>query len=62
MNHIKQLQETNKAQAAKIEETKEVLNNLLRYYSSEKFRGHANDYAHVSTDILPRLEGLKNML
>ena len=32
---------------------------MQKYYSSEKFQGTENDYAHIKTDVYPKLSFLK---
>ena len=45
-----------------LEESRKQLIDLLVYYSSEKFQGAENDFAHVSTDIRPRINEVKNYI
>jgi hypothetical protein len=60
MNYIKQLQEENKEREELIKDLQYKIAELLIYYTSPKFQGFENDFAHVSTDLLPRLVELRN--
>lgn len=62
MNHIHQLQSDNAQMKIALEEARTQLIDLLVYYSSEKFQGSENDFAHVSTDIRPRINEVKNYI
>jgi len=35
---------------------------MQKYYSSEKFQGTENDYAHIKTDVSPKIQFLKMFL
>jgi phage anti-repressor protein len=41
-----------------LHETIELLNQYQEYFMSEKFAG-ANDFAHVKTDVMPKIMELK---
>lgn len=58
-NYIKRLQNENKALEARIAAILAKATDTEVYYSSAKFQGIDNDYAHVSTDVLPRLRAIK---
>ena len=60
MNYIKQLQEENNELRENLRDIQTELNTLLIYYTSPKFQGFNNDFAHVSTDLLPKLVNLRN--
>lgn len=60
MNYIAQLQQENRERAEVIKELQEEINTLLIYYTSPKFQGFENDFAHVQTDLLPKLIQLRN--
>lgn len=62
MNYIKKLEEENKQLKETMEYTVELLIEHLRYYSSEKFRNFENDFAHVSTDVYPKINCIKMIL
>lgn len=59
MNYIKKLEIENESLKASLEQLQESIIAMQVYYMSNKFQGVENDYAHVSTDIQPRLFGLK---
>lgn len=61
-NYIKQLQNENIHLKAAMEKAINDVIELQAYYGSTKFTGVENDYAHVSTDIQPRLSNLKKEL
>jgi phage anti-repressor protein len=44
-----------------LHEAIELISQYQEYFTSEKFVG-ANDYAHVKTDILPKIMNLKMLL
>jgi len=58
-NYILRLQNENKALEARIAAILGAATDTEVYYSSTKFQGIDNDYAHVSTDVLPRLRAIK---
>ena len=58
-NYIKQLQNENIHLKASLEKAIDELTEMQAYYLSSKFQGAENDYAHVSTDIQPRLMQVK---
>ena len=62
MNHIQKLQMENEQMHDALTEARKQLIDLLMYYSSEKFQGTENDYAHVSTDVRPRINEIKNFI
>ena len=62
MNHIKKLQAENLELKQTIEQTIEMLIEMQKYYSSEKFQGFENDYAHIQTDVYPKISFLKMFL
>lgn len=62
MNYIKKLEAENKALRESIDYAVDVLIEYQRYYNSGKFQGKDNDYAHVSTDVYPRISQLKMYL
>lgn len=62
MNHIKKLKEQNEYLKNSIEEIIEEIIFYQSYYSSDKFSGIDNDFAHVKTDIYPKLQELKTMI
>jgi hypothetical protein len=47
-----------RAQLAKV---RNELTDMERYYTSEKFSWPDNDYAHVRTDLLPKLSKVRFM-
>lgn len=59
MNYIKQLQADNQELKNRLDTVEEQLIELLAYYNSNKFHGVENDYAHVSTDVYPRINAIK---
>jgi hypothetical protein len=62
MNHIKKLQAENLELKQTIEQAIELLIDMQTYYSSEKFCGIENDFAHVKTDVYPKISFLKMFL
>tara|TARA_R110000868_G_scaffold50875_2_gene161973 strand:- start:11809 stop:12018 length:210 start_codon:yes stop_codon:yes gene_type:complete len=62
MNHIVKLQQENKALKQAIEDAIEMTIGLQQYYNSDKFKGIDNDYAHVTTDVYPKISYLKMFL
>jgi len=62
MNYIKLLELRNKQLEEKISEAHDLTVDLMVYYSLPKFQGTQNDYAHVSTDVLPKLTQIKTIL
>ena len=62
MNHIKKLQSENLELNKTIETAIELLIDMQKYYSSEKFQGTQNDYAHIKTDVYPKISILKMFL
>jgi hypothetical protein len=61
MNHILRLIKDRNDLRAKLAEVRDELAALEKYYTSDKFAGPDNDYAHVRTDLLPRLSTLKSL-
>lgn len=59
MNYINQLQTENNEMREALQDLQSEINTLLIYYTSPKFQGFSNDFAHVSTDILPKLVELR---
>lgn len=59
MNYIKQLQTENQELKNSMEYALELLIEMQSYYSSDKFMGPENDYAHIKTDVYPRISALK---
>jgi hypothetical protein len=39
-----------------------LLSDLMHYLESSKFQGPGNDYAHVSTDIFPKVREIRMSL
>jgi len=62
MNYIKKLQAENQELRAQIETARQLTVNALIYYRGEKFAGIENDFAHVSTDVVHKIEEIKNSL
>ena len=58
MNYIKQLQETEKQMTRDVWDLECDILDIVLYLRSEKFNSTENDYVHVSTDILPKLNSL----
>jgi hypothetical protein len=59
MNYIKKLQTENEGLRANLQEINQEITALLTYYSGPKFQGITNNYAHTTTDIIPRLYELR---
>ena len=59
MNYIKELQSENNEMRNTLMDIQNEIATLLIYYTSPKFQGFQNDFAHVSTDILPRVVKLR---
>lgn len=62
MNYIKQLQTENQELKNEILAIQSELTDAIKYYHLDKFKGIDNDYAHVSTDVLPRLMQILNAI
>jgi len=62
MNYIKKLQAENRALKDAMEGLLEETINLQRYYLSDKFSAPGEDYAHVSTDVYPRITAIKSAI
>lgn len=58
MNYIKQLQEKEKQMTQDVWELENDILDIVLYLRSQKFDSIQNDYVHVSTDILPKLNSL----
>ena len=54
-NHIARLIRERDEALATIRKVREALTDMQHYYTSSKFHGVDADYAHVSTDVMPRL-------
>ncbi len=59
MNYIKNLQLDNATMKQDIKNTIQQIIEMQKYYRLEKFQGFDNDFAHVSTDVAPKLDALK---
>jgi hypothetical protein len=59
MNYIDKLKNENEELKKTIDQSIELLIDMQKYYSSEKFQGTENDYAHIKTDVYPKLSFLK---
>jgi hypothetical protein len=62
MNYIKKLQTENETLRANLQELSQEITDLLTYYTGSKFHGILNDYAHASTDVVPRLYELRGKI
>jgi len=62
MNYINKLQKENLALQLEIELIEFEILQAIRYYNLDKFQGVNNDYAYVSTDVLPRLMKILNQV
>jgi hypothetical protein len=62
MNHIVKLQQENKELKQAIEDAIQLIVDMQAYYNSEKFHGFENDFAHVKTDVYPKISFLKMFL
>lgn len=62
MNYIQKLQAENQQLKAQIEEVRQLAVDALIYYRGKKFAGIENDFAHVSTDVVHKIEEIKNHL
>jgi len=60
MNNIQRLTNERNSALQELFLKNEAIIELLKYYSSDKFNWPENDYAHVRTDLLPRLQALLN--
>lgn len=59
MNYIKNLQHENETLKQGFENAIQQIIEMQKYYRLEKFQGFENDFAHVSTDVAPKLDALK---
>ncbi len=62
MNYIKRLETENEELKATLAMANNEITNLMAYLASSKFHGAENDYAHVSTDIFPKLRELREIV
>lgn len=62
MNYIKKLELENQQLTDKLEAVRKAIIDAQIYYTLPKFQGTGNDYAHVSTDVYPRLQEIKNII
>lgn len=58
MNYINRLAKERQQVQAQLEAIRREIVSLQTYYLSDKFTGPDRDYAHVRTDVLPRLANL----
>jgi hypothetical protein len=61
MNHIARLTMERDNLRAQLAKVRNELTDMERYYTSDKFSGPDNDYAHVRTDLLHRLSNVRFM-
>lgn len=62
MNYIKRLEQENRELRELLARLGARVIELQVYYSAPKFQGIDNDYAHVSTDVLPKLVELRGLI
>ena len=62
MHYTKRLQEENNQLKSDLNFAIEKIIEMQSYFLSDKFFGHENDFAHVSTDIYPKITALKTDL
>ena len=60
MNYIKQLQQENEKLKMQLFCINQVAIEQLQYFTLPKFQGVENDFAHVTTDVLPKIEFFRN--
>ena len=58
MNYIKLLELNAKEKTEEVWELESDILDIALYLRSDKFQGIGNDYIHVSTDILPKIDAL----
>lgn len=58
MNYIKRLEQTEIQMTRDVWELECDILDIALYLRSDKFQGTENDYIHVSTDILPKINAL----
>lgn len=59
MNYIHFLQDDRDELRALVRQVREELLDISLYLNSAKFSGADNDYVHVKTDILPKIERVR---
>lgn len=59
MNHIARLTQERDELAALVREIRSDLTELARYYQGDKFAWPDRDFAHVRTDVLPRITAIQ---
>jgi hypothetical protein len=59
MNHIARLTEQRDGATQRLATVRDELDSLLAYLTSPKFTAPDCDYAHVSTDLLPKLQRIR---
>jgi hypothetical protein len=58
MNHIQRLTQERAEALAELDALRASIRELVEYYGSAKFYWPNNDFAHVTTDLYPRLIAL----
>ena len=62
MNHIDKLRQERDDARQALRETRDFLDWMQAYYALPKFtRAPENDYAHVSTDIAPKIANARRL-
>jgi hypothetical protein len=61
-NYIKRLETDNADLRYQLAEAQKAVIELQNYLLSSKFQGVDNDYVHVRTDMLPKLDVLRTAL
>jgi hypothetical protein len=62
MNYIQRLKKENDELKASMEYAIELLIEHQAYFNGDKFKGIENDYAHVTTDVYPKISAVKIFL
>jgi hypothetical protein len=62
MNHIARLTSERDEALEAMRDAREIVLELEAYLLSSKFHGPDNDYAHVRTDLLPKLSRVRGAL
>ena len=60
MNYIKKLQEENEQLKKQLFVINQAAIEQLQYFTLPKFQGTENDYAHIKTDVLGKIEFFRN--
>jgi hypothetical protein len=61
MNYIQQLQTERDAKSCQLAEIQRELLDLMIYLQTDKFAWPDQDYVHIRTDLMPKLQSLMGL-